>query len=161
LIVLGLAGRDVFGIVGDDAGGVSGNQGRGVGIGAIQQHLNFGGLAAGQIAREIGEHANHGVGVAVVENALYLLLAARLGHHLEAAGAFETRQQRAAFGRAVAVHPGDFGVVHVERHGVAEDDELEERRNEEQAAHARIAEQLDELFAENDANSLPHGQATF
>ena len=60
-------------------------------------------------------------------------------------------------GVPVAVHPGDFGVVHVERHGVAEDDELEERRNEQQAAHARLAEQLDEFFAENDANSFPHG----
>ena len=40
---------------------VAGNDGGGVGIGAIQQHLNAGGPAALDIAREARQHADHAV----------------------------------------------------------------------------------------------------
>ena len=53
------------------------------------------------------------------------------------------------------IHPGDARVIHVQVHREAEDHQLNHRRHEQQHAHARLAQRLDEFLAKNDAEFVP------
>src|SRR5581483_2788353 len=148
--------RDGAGEPGNERPGVARDEGRGVGVRAVDQDLNFGGTAAQDVALEAGEDAHDGLGFAAVEGALHVLLAGGLDDDVEPAGALEAGAQLARKRGAVHIHPGDAGVVDVEIDGEAEDQQLDEGREEEEDAHARLAQGLDEFLTQDDSNALPH-----
>ena len=61
----------------------------------------------------------------------------------------------------VLIHPGDAGGVDVQVHGEAENQQLNQRRQEQHAAHARLAQGLNEFLANDASKPLSHIHATF
>src|SRR5581483_6890676 len=85
---------------------------------------------------------------------------AGVARNLEASRSLKTGEQFAALRRPVHVHPRQPAVIHVQIHRIAEDDELQNRRQKQHQTHARLAEALPELLANDLSQSAPH-QATF
>ena len=103
-----------------------------------------------------GQHAHHGLHLAAIEQRLDIVFTLRRGGDLKAAGSLESGQQIAALRRAVQIHPGDADVIHIQVDRVAEDDQLNQRRQEQQHAHARLPQRLPEFLAHDDPDPCPH-----
>ena len=91
----------------------------------------------------------------MVHQLLHFGIARGSGHDAEVARTLEGVAQVPAGGRAVLIHPGDPAVLHIQVDGVAEDQELNQRRHEEHRAQARITQHLAEFFAEDFPDSSP------
>ncbi len=134
----------------DDACDLRGDQLRAVRIGAVRDQLQ--GARAREALRDLQDHAHlraidPGAGIAQV------------GRHAQrvVAGRHDGGQHVAARTAAVVVDDGDVRMAHVEGRGIAEQQELDQRRYDEHEAHPRIAQQLQELLAQQGAK--PHRDA--
>ena len=88
--------------------------------------------------------------LAAVEQPSDLLLVSGCDTTLKRPEAFESGSQKiAALRSPVPVHPADPGIFDVEVHGVAEDDQLHQRRHKQQHAHARLAKRLQQFFTKD------------
>ena len=69
------------------------------------------------------------------------------GQNAEPAGTLESRQQFPALGSVVLIHPSHVGVLDVQIHRVAEDQQLNDGRQEQHGPHARLAKSLPKFLA--------------
>ncbi|MBS1226037.1 MAG: hypothetical protein H6R24_2715 [Proteobacteria bacterium] len=67
------------------------------------------------------------------------------------AGGRDRRPQLAGRGRLRLIHDGDFGMADIEAGGVAEGQQLKQRRHQHEKPHPGIAQQLPELFPQQGA----------
>ena len=122
--------RCLLRIARDHLGGVAGNQGRRIGIRSIQQDLHAGGSAASHITREARQHADHAIHLPAVEQRLHLALVSGSRFDNKVSRAFKLGAQVAALRSIVLIHPRDVRGIDVQIHGIAENQQLHQRRNQ-------------------------------
>ena len=140
----------------DGLAGIGGDERGGVGIRAVQKHLDAGRAAALHVASKAGEHAHHAVYLAAIQQFLHLGFADGSCCDDEAARTFEFRKQLAALRRAVLVHPSDARGVDVQVHREPVNEQLNQGRQEQHGARARVTQSLYEFLPDHSPQPLPH-----
>ena len=103
----------------------------------------------------VGNDEPH-LGLAVLEERVDAAGRIRRGDLLEIVGAGERRQESAAFLRAVVIDDGQGDVLDVDGRRVAEQDELDDRRQEQGADHPLVAKDLYEFLADDVVDDSEH-----
>ncbi len=142
----------------DDGGDVAERRPRRVGVAAVDDDLDVCSLAGGEPAGEIRSDAHDDEGVAVVDQPGDVGRAVDGGDALEHAGAVEARQQVVRGGTAILVVHRVGRVVEVERRCVAEQERLQERRQEQDDAAARVTKQRQRFLPDQAANAENGGE---
>jgi len=96
------------------------------------------------------------IDASAIHTVLHFGLARRRCSNDEPAGSEKVRKQLAALRTLILIHPGDAGGIHVQVGRVAENQELDQRRKDQHAAHTRIAKRLQEFLADHGAETLSH-----
>jgi hypothetical protein len=148
--------HDLGGVAGDGLSGVCGNDRSAVGIGSVQQNLNAGRTPPFDIARESRQHPDDAIHTSPIHRILHLCVGGRRGGNDESAGTQKLRKQLAAVGTVIFVHPGDAGAIYIEIGGVSKDQQLHQRRKQQQAPHPRVSKYLAEFLADDGTDTLSH-----
>ena len=129
-------------------------------VGAVDEPLHGGRAPGRHVGAEPPVHLDHGADRAAVPQRAHVLVARDVGHQVEVARPGEARRQLPARDAVVEVVDRRAHVPHVGGDRVAEDQRLDDRHQEDDAAHPGIAEDLDELLDEHVADALEHGYSS-
>ena len=130
----------------------------GVGVAAVGDHLHGGCLAGRQPALEIGVDLDHQQHLLIVDQPLHLVGLGQVGDAVEDAGAVQLGQQGRRGRAAVPIEHRVGDVVQVERGGVAEQQALQHRLQQQHVAGARVLQDRQELLADQRQDAAKGGQ---
>src|SRR5262245_34264612 len=81
--------------------------------------------------------------------------------NFKSSGTLECGQHLPAFVRLIPVHPCDRHFLHVHIHGISEEQQLDDWRQNEKYSHSRLAQGLTQLFAKDFKSSFQHRSRYF
>ena len=145
--------RDLAAIVENDAGGI--------GIRAVDNQLDFREPPKPKIVREAAVDLEGGSDLSVINQALQFVRAFNAPDHVEIARSFKTRREFTACHTVVEVIDRSPDMLHVKRYRVAEYQHLKYGHDEDDAAHLRIPEDLQEFLDQHVFKALEHHSSLF
>jgi hypothetical protein len=132
---------------------------------AVQEHLDVRRGAPRDLLSEPRRHDDRRLDFALQEKGVHLVRRRRLDLDFKVARLDKRVDVGPAVLRPVVIDDGQGDVLDVHGHGESEQDELEDRRHEEGNDHPLVAEELDELLAEDmsddDQHSMPQSSLSF
>ncbi len=129
----------------------------GVGVSAIDQQLHRGRLMPQQIAGEVRADVQHQQRILVVDQRGDLRIVGDVGHLAKGVRAGKARDQFARGVARVFVVNRIRNVVEVEAGGIAEHQQLNERRADQHRAAGRVAQQHEQFLDDECNDAAPHG----
>ena len=135
---------------------VAGGGTSGRGIAPVQNHLQRGALSQRQPRLEVRRKAEHEQHLAAVDDAGNLRGRAERGDTLEDACSCQLRQQSRGCGPATLIQDGVGRIRQVVRRAIAEQQRLQERRQENQRAGRRVLDQHQQFLATQERD--PHDE---
>jgi hypothetical protein len=138
----------------DDLRDVAEGDGSGVGVSAVGDDLDVGAAAVVEIALEVLIDLDDEQDAALVDPIGDLLGAGEVGGATEGGGAVDCGEKIARGGGVILVPDGVGDVAEVEGGGVAEDEQLDDRRGDEDRAAARVFEDRQKLLVDQGEDAL-------
>ena len=142
-------------VASDHLSGIVGDNGGRVGVGAVNQDLDLGAVAAADLPSESRQDAHHGVNLAPVEQFLNGVFLFEVMGDVKIAGSLKLGQELPALRRPVLIQKGQRAVLDVQVDGVPEDDQLNQGRGKEDETHLGFPERLADFLEEDFDDSLP------